>query len=131
MLVAPDLPRAAIADCLRDRWRLEAQEIVFLPLGADVNTAVFRVAGSDGRAYFLKLRAGPFDDTALTLARFLADQGVDVIIPPLTAASGEVFAPLDRFTAVLYPFISGVNGYQQTLSERQWRDFGAATPHPR
>jgi spectinomycin phosphotransferase len=56
MLEKPAIEAQRIDDCLRREFDLDAKEVTFLPLGADVNTAVYRVDADDGTIYFLKLR---------------------------------------------------------------------------
>jgi spectinomycin phosphotransferase len=101
-------------------------EVTFLPLGADVNTAVYRVVDGDGTPYFLKLRRGPFDEVSVVLTRFLSDWGIAQILAPLSCRTGELWAEMDGFRTILYPFVEGRNGYEVDLSDRQWAEFGAA-----
>lgn len=42
MLEKPDLPDQAILTCLQREYGLQAEDLSFLPVGADVNTAVSR-----------------------------------------------------------------------------------------
>ncbi len=127
MLEPPDLQVEAIRACLRQAYGIEAARVAFLPLGADANTAVYRVQGCDGTPYFLKLRWGAFDETSVELPRFLCDQGVSHVIAPLPARSGLLWADLHDCKAILYPYVEGRDGYAVRLSERQWSEFGAAT----
>ena len=53
MLDKPDLQDKLLITHLFDAYGLRAAQLAFLPLGADVNTAVYRVRADDGRAYFL------------------------------------------------------------------------------
>jgi spectinomycin phosphotransferase len=94
-------------------------------LGADQNTAVYRIETGDETPYFLKLRSGVFDETAVTLPQFLRDQGIRQIITPLTTKTGQLWTRLDGFTAILYPFVDGRNGREVKLSAAQWATFGA------
>ncbi len=125
MLEKPNLPDSSILDCLLAQYGLRADRLAFLPLGADVNTAVYRVGAGD-RAFFVKLRKGPFDDLSVTLPHFLTRGGVPGIIAPLETRAGGLWAPLPPYTVLLYPFVEGKDGYEAALSERQWLDFGAA-----
>ncbi|MBI1297587.1 phosphotransferase [bacterium] len=125
MLESPNLPDDAIIQCLRARFGLAAVDVRFLPLGADINAAVFRVTDAADASYFLKLRRGHFDDTPVTVARFLADQGITAVIAPLTAMDGQLWTVLDEFMAVLYPFVEGENGYVAHMTESHWQQFGA------
>jgi spectinomycin phosphotransferase len=70
------LQDAEISACLQAEYGLRAVQIAFLPLGADLNTAVYRAVTDDGTPNFVKLRCGVFDETAVTLPKFLSDQGI-------------------------------------------------------
>jgi spectinomycin phosphotransferase len=126
MLEKPDISPEEIAACLKNAYGVTAVQIIFLPLGADQNTAVYRIETNDETAYFLKLRSGVFDETAVTLPQFLHDQGIRQIITPLTTKTGQLWTTLDAFTAILYPFVGGRNGREVKLSAAQWAEFGAA-----
>ena len=125
MLEKPDLSDDLLAKCLRDAFGLRASQLDFLPLGADVNTAVYRVVADDSRPYFLKLRRGPLDEMSVAVPAFLAGRGLRQIIPPLRTASGQLWSGLDPFTLTLYPFVDGRDGYKVELTEAQWIELGA------
>jgi spectinomycin phosphotransferase len=129
MLEKPNLPENRISACLQTEYGLRVAAIAFLPLGADLNTAVYRVVADDAAPYFLKLRSGAFDETSVTLPRFLGDQGVAHILAPLSTSAGQLWANLDTFKVILYPFVEGRNGYEVDLSDRHWIEFGAAIKH--
>lgn len=126
MLEKPDLPDENIIACLRAEYALSANSIVFLPLGADQNTVVYRVVAADETPYFVKLRRGDFDETSVTLPKFLSDQAVPHIIAPLTTQAGQLWAILDDYTVIVYPFVEGRDGYAVDLTDQHWIDFGAA-----
>ena len=60
MLTKPNLKDKEIIACLRDSYGIDVATIAFLPLGADFNTAVYRITTSNQTDYFLKLRSGEF-----------------------------------------------------------------------
>ncbi len=124
MLEKPLIQDEKINACLRAEFGLPVDQITFLPLGADRNTAVYRVLTVDGTAYFLKLRSGVFDETSVALPKFLGDQGISEIIVPLAAKSGQLWASLETYKVILYPFIEGQDGYEAALSDRQWVELG-------
>jgi spectinomycin phosphotransferase len=126
MLEKPDLQDGKISTCLQDEYGLHTLQVVFLPLGADLNTAVYRVVAEDEMPYFAKLRRGVFDETSVALPKFLSDQGIPQIIAPLTTKTGQLWASLDAFKLILYPFVEGHDGYEVDLSDRHWVDFGSA-----
>ena len=126
MLEKPSIADETIISHIAQAYGLPAARVEFLPLGADVNTAVYRVTTELGEPYFLKLRGGAFEPMSVMVPRFLCDQGIRQIIEPIRAADGAPWSHLDRFTCVLYPFIEGQNAWAVPLTEAQWVDFGAA-----
>jgi len=126
MLTPPNLKDEEIIACLRDAYGLTIEKVVFLPLGADFNTAVYRVTTTDGADYFLKLRRGEFLEASVSVPKYLADLGIKQVIPPLTTQTGQLSANLEPFKAILYPYIEGRNGLEAKLSEDQWALFGSA-----
>jgi spectinomycin phosphotransferase len=62
----------------------------------------------------------------VTLPKFLSDQGIGQIIAPIATKTGQLWASLDVFKLILFPFIEGRNGYEVELSDRHWADFGTA-----
>jgi spectinomycin phosphotransferase len=126
MLEKPDIQDEKIIACLQDEYDIEVDQIGFLPLGADVNTAVYRVVTVEGIPYFLKLRNGFFDPTSVALPKFLSDQGIAQIIPPIGIKTGRLWGNLDTYKTILYPYIEGRNGYEVVLSGRHWAELGTA-----
>lgn len=126
MLERPAVSDEKIIACLRNEYGLKTTKIVFLPLGADMNTAVFRAEldDTDSTPYFVKLRSGNFDTIAVDVPKFLFDQGISPIIAPLATGSGQLSARLDAFNLILYPFIEGQSGWDKNLSDQEWVVFG-------
>ena len=75
MLEKPDLQDDKVIACLQVEYGLPVVQIAFLPLGADLNTAVYRAVADDKTPYFCKLRKGVFDETSVVLPKTLSDQG--------------------------------------------------------
>ncbi len=126
MLVKPDLQDENIVTCLQNEYGFTGAQVVFLPLGADLNTAVYRAITEDELTYFVKLRQGLFDETSVTLPKFLGDLGIRQIIAPLVTKTGQLWANLEAFTVIVYPFVDGHDGYQVKMSAQHWGEFGAA-----
>jgi spectinomycin phosphotransferase len=126
MLEKPDFKDEKIIDCLRDDFGLSVEKISFLPLGADLNTAVYRAVTVDGTVYFVKLRRGKFNEASVAVPNFLSGLGTRQIIPSLTTRTRQLWADLDPFKVILYPFVEGHDGFERTLSHQQWVEFGAA-----
>lgn len=126
MLEKPNLADDKIITCVKHEYGLAVAQITFLPLGADVNTAVYRLVTEDQTPYFLKLRSGIFNEAAVRIPKFLSDSGVKQVIPSLNTCNGELWATLDAFKVILYPFIDGHNAFELNLSNQQRAEFGAA-----
>ena len=126
MLEKPELKDEKIINCLKTEYGLSVEKIAFLPLGADLNTAVYRVVTNDETVYFLKLRRGEFDEATVAVPKYLGDLGIKQIIPSLTTQTGQLWASLAPFKVILYPYVEGHNGFERNLSDQQWVEFGAA-----
>jgi spectinomycin phosphotransferase len=125
MLEEPGIRHTVITGSVQVSFGIETRALAFLPLGADLNTAVYRLEAADGRAYFLKLRRGAFAEISVRLPAYLHQQGLRQVIPPLPARSGQLWAAMGAYKLILYPYIEGLDAYQKSLSERQWVEFGA------
>lgn len=120
------MPAAQIVACLREAYALPVVQVAFLPLGADLATAVYRAVADDGSAYFLKLRRGSFHAATVQLPHMLSQRGMAQLIAPRPTQTGALWTQLNSFTAVLFPFVAGQHGFAQALSERHWTELGAA-----
>ena len=126
MLEKPEIPDEKILACLQAEYGLPVLQIAFLPLGGDLSTAVYRLVTQDETPYFCKLKREFFHPVSVALPSFLHQQGITQIIPPLVTTSGQLWAVLDEFHLILYPFVEGTSGYELELTEGQWAVFGAA-----
>lgn len=126
MLDKPDIPDGPLAGNVSDAFGLRLERLEFLPLGADLNTAVYCGLGADGARYFVKLRFGDFDPMSVALPKYLSERGIGEIIAPLATRAGRLWADLGAFRAIVYPFVDGDNAYARPLTDGQWVAFGAA-----
>jgi spectinomycin phosphotransferase len=125
MLEKPDITDELIISRLQDEYGLRVTSLTFLPLGADMGTAVYRVVVDDDTAYFLKLRKG-FNEIVVTVPLFLKSQGIREIIAPFETKSNKGWADFGEYKMILYPFIDGTDGFHLELSDHQKRNLGAA-----
>ena len=126
MLTKPAIQDELVLECIRAEYGLNAGRLEFLPLGADLGTAVYRVTATDGTAYFLKLRSGEFCEASLSVPRYLNDRGIRQVIPALRTRSHQLWAELTPYKVMLFPFIEGRNGSEKKLTPQQWVDLGGA-----
>jgi spectinomycin phosphotransferase len=124
MLEKPDIPDEFIVSRLQEEFALRVDQFTFLPLGADLRTAVYRVVTRDGTAYFLKLRKG-FEEISVTVPLFLKSQGIHEIIAPVQTVSNRGWADFGEYKMILYPYIEGKDGFKMELSDQHRRTLGA------
>ncbi|MBN2115097.1 MAG: aminoglycoside phosphotransferase family protein [Anaerolineales bacterium] len=125
MLEKPTIPDELIVSRLEAEYDLRVAELAFLPLGADENTAVYRVIAEAGTAHFLKLRRN-FEEIIVRVPLFLKEQGVQAIIAPFETRSKQHYADFGEYKIILYPFIAGKDGFEMELSDHHRRSLGAA-----
>jgi spectinomycin phosphotransferase len=126
MLEKPDIEGEKIISCLKREYGLPVTDITFLPLGADLNTAVYRAITPNQTPYFVKLRRDDFDEAAVAVPKYLHDHDLRQVIPALTTQTRQLWADLPPFKVILYPFVEGEDGYERPLTDRQWIEFGTA-----
>ena len=125
MLEKPNLPEAAISAALEEHYDLALQSLTFLPIGNDARAWVYRVETA-GQAHFLKLRQGMPKRAALHVPRYLRGQGIASVVAPFATRSSGLYAALDGFSLILYPWIEGSSAWGRPLSAQQWTEWGAA-----
>ncbi|RIX76789.1 phosphotransferase enzyme family protein [Acidovorax cavernicola] len=127
MLTPPALPNDAIAARLASTWDLQGTRAEFLPLGADVDSAAFRIDAPDGRAYFLKLRRGGFGPAVVDVPAVLHHMhGIDAVMAPLLTLTRRLSMQDHGFDWALYPFFDGADGFTRAPTDRQWTVLGTA-----
>lgn len=126
MLTPPDLANDIIIACVRDTFGLPIAHATFLPVGADVHSAVYRLTTADGTSYLLKLRRGTFNEVAVAVPAFLHAQGIQQIMAPIATATHQLWVHAHGFNWMLYPFFEGKTGFEVGLSPAQWITLGAS-----
>ena len=121
----PGLDRERIAACLAASYGLDVDVITYLPIGFDLDAAVYRVVAGDGTIFFLKVRFAPGGEASLRVPRALIEHGVRNILAPVLSRTGEGWSACDGYSLVLYPYIAGDDAAVIGLSDDQWREFGA------
>ena len=125
MLEKPDIADELIISHLQDEYSLRVVELIFLPIGADSRTAVYRVVADSGTIYFLKLRKN-FNEVAVRIPMFLRESGVEETIVPFAAKSKQLWADFGEYKIILYPFVEGKDGFEVELTDDQRRSLGVA-----
>ncbi|HMO60198.1 MAG TPA: aminoglycoside phosphotransferase family protein [Roseiflexaceae bacterium] len=125
MLEPPDtIDLTRMTDRIHEAYGMRIVSLNFLPLGADLDTAVYQASTADGADWFVKLRGGNFNTASVVIPHLLHQQGVAEVIAPLATGGGDLTTQFGEYTMIVYPFIAGRDGYVQALSEAQWHAFG-------
>ena len=125
MLEKPDIPDRSIISRLQMEYDLTVAELTFLPIGADLRTAVYRVTANSGSVYFLKLRKN-FNELIVFVPRFLKERGIREILVSYETKSGQHWADFGEYKLILYPFIEGEDGFERELTDQHKRILGSA-----
>ncbi len=120
MLVKQHLSEQYIIDCLRTNYGIEVVTLTFLPLGADMNASVYKVDAQDKSSYFVKLKLGHQHNVGIEIVELLDNAGIQQIIPPVKTIQGHLTYHMDDFTLIVYPFVTGQDGFSRALTDEQW-----------
>jgi len=125
MLEKPHLPDDKFIAALHTDYGIAVTSLDFLPIGNDSSAWVYRVGTVDGQIYFLKVKSGAVYPPSVIVPRYLLEQGMSQVVAPLPTQIQTMWASVDDFALLLYPFIAGDNGMAVGLSDQQWIDYGA------
>ncbi len=126
MLEKPALADDQLVSIIRADFGIELASVEFLPIGADVDTAVYKGVANDGAEYFIKLRRGARADIGVRIPQALVENDVEHIIAPILTTSDGLWAQLDGYLVTLAPFISSDDGFGRDLADGQWFALGQA-----
>jgi spectinomycin phosphotransferase len=124
MLTPPDLSTDSIIAFVRASYGLRIRQVAFLPIGADIDAAVYRLEAEDNSAYFLKLKRGNFAEIAVALPALLNARGIRHVMAPIATAASQMWASEQGFTWILYPFFNGRQAAVSPLTDAQWVALG-------
>lgn len=124
MLKQPDLSTETIMTCLRGHFGLNIKRVTFLPIGNDINTAVYRVDGENGRTYLLKLRREAFEEVGVAVPYHLHSQGIEAVMAPVNSTTQQLWVSESGFIWILYPFLESHTAYESPLLNTQWVSLG-------
>jgi spectinomycin phosphotransferase len=108
-----------IIDGLNKHYGLNVTSLTFLPLGADLNSSVYKAETQEGLSYFVKVKSD-FNPHSLAIIKLLDQVGIDLITPPVKTLDRQFYLHLQDVTLIVYPFIDGQDGFSRSLSDEQW-----------
>lgn len=114
----------ALIDCLHETYGVAVATLTFLPLGYDADAWVYRVAATDGREYFLKVRRGVLYPPSVTVPRALRAAGMGEVVAPLPTIDGQPWGQADGDPVLLYNFLEGESAWEAGFTLPQWRERG-------
>lgn len=115
-----------IINWLKIYYLIETTSLTPLPLGADPNAYTFKVRAENQKTYFVKVKKGSIHPIHHDILHFLKESKVDKLILPIETTTGLLIQDVEGFSLLVYPFIPGVNGFSQPLSDNQWIELGQA-----
>ena len=124
MLEKLDLSDQSIINCLNTNYGIETATLTFLPIGADLNAAAYKVQTLSQTSFFLKLKQGHHHDISVEILELLHRFGIQQIIPPVKTIRGALTQVIEGFTLLVYPFVEGQDGFSRKLTDNQWIKLG-------
>ncbi len=121
-----NIPEDHLRACLQDQYDLSVATLEFLPLGLDTRAGVYRVVSAQGTPYFLKVKSGALYESSCHVPRYLRDQGILSVVAPLPTKNNALWAEMEAWMLILYPFVAGETGWNLAMTGAQWRVAGAA-----
>lgn len=120
----PGISDVDLRACLQEQYGLPPVTLDFLPLGLDYRAGVYRMVSEQGVAYLLKVKLGPLYEPGCLVPGYLRDQGIASVVAPLPTKSGTLWARLEGWTVIVYPFIVGDTNWTG-MTEEQRRETGS------
>src|SRR5262245_12425191 len=112
-----------LGSCLQKQYGLMPLALEFLPLGLDTRSGVYRVVSTDGVPYLLKVKMGPLYEPTCFVPRYLNDQGIISVVAPVLTKSHALWAQLEGWVVIVYPFIVGDTTLTGVTNEH-WKELG-------
>jgi spectinomycin phosphotransferase len=124
MIEKQSLSDEIIISCLNTNYGIEIATLTLLPLGADMNSSVYKAQTPDQSYYFIKLKLNHHNDISVVILELLQMAGIQQIIPPIKTIHGQITQNIEDFTLIVYPFVEGQNGFSRNLTANQWLSLG-------
>lgn len=119
----PEMLEERLSACIQNQYQLAPVSCEFLPLGRDYSAWGYRVMSAQGISYFAKVTARPLYEPALSLPRYLNDQGISSVVAPLFTKNHALWTAFEQWRLIVYPWISGESNWSGMTSEH-WKELG-------
>lgn len=124
MIEKPEIHDETILASVHENYSMEVKKIEFLPIGNDASAFAYRLE-TVNEICFLKIRTELPNPAGLFVPRFLKDHGIQQVVAPLFTKKHKLFAEIDGFALIVYPFIDGNEAMKVGMSDAQWTEFGS------
>jgi spectinomycin phosphotransferase len=112
-----------LRSCLQEKYGLTPLALEFLPLGLDSKTAIYRVMSNHGVRYLLKVKMGSLYEPSCSVPRYLNDQGISSVVAPVLTKNHALWAKLDGWAVIVYPFLEGDTSWTG-MTDEHWKEVG-------
>ncbi|MCM3626789.1 aminoglycoside phosphotransferase family protein [Paenibacillus glycanilyticus] len=92
-------------------------------MGLDYSSAVYHAVSEKGTDYLLKVTSRPLYESQYLVPQYLNSQGITCVVAPVSTRSGALWAHLEDWRVVVYPFINGESSFKG-MSAGQWEKLG-------
>lgn len=113
-----------IIDCLNNEYSINASILTRIHLGADIDALTYKAQTHDQSSYFIKLKHCYDHTIGVTIQLLLHNAGIQQIISPIKTKHGKPTCHINDFTLIVYPFITGQDGFNRDLTNDQWITLG-------
>ena len=125
MLTEPKIRKQSLIAAIETAFGLSVRSLDFLPIGADVHSFSYDCHTNDHRRFYLKLRLVDDADSDLFSASLDIARQVEGAIHPVTNKLNDLnWLQFGSYKVILFPFVTGVAGWDITLTPPQWQQVG-------
>jgi spectinomycin phosphotransferase len=119
------LPDSTIVGVVESNYQLSVSGVVFLPLGADASSVVYRVETAEGKQFLLKGRKPEqFNPASVLVPRQLWLERVPNVLSPLVTHNQSFWASEHGWTWSLFPYVQARMAVETGLTADQWSTLG-------
>ena len=112
-----------LRSCLQEQYGMTPLALEFLPLGLDTKAVVYRVMGEHGIPFLLKVKLGSLYEPSCFVPRHLNDQGISSVVAPVLTKNHALWAQLEGWTVIVYPFLDGDTSLTG-MTDEHWKEVG-------
>ena len=125
MLTEPDLNKKKLIDAVAAGYGVSVRSLEFLPIGADARSFSYDCHTTDHRRLYLKVRLIDEESSNFfSVSMRIAQQVVGAIHPIANPQNGMVWIDFEGYKLMMFPFVSGIAGWDIELTENQWFQVG-------